>query len=210
LEFQSLWNDEAFSFDVVQRPLAAIQTVLVEKYHHPPLFFYVASISVSLFGPTAWALRLPSVIFGALTVGLVFLTASRFVHRTAGVIAGIFCLISPFHIAYSQEGRPYALAAFLALGSCYLFLFVLQRPTKMRQILYVVTSAALVYTHHWGLFVIACQGIVVLLLKRPLREKLSLITLFLLIGICYVPEFFVLRKQITGVQDAQWFWSESP
>jgi len=210
LEFQSLWNDEAFSFDVVQQPFTAIQSVLIEKYHHPPLFFYCAHISIYFFGAMAWALRLPSVIFGALTVGLVFFIANRFINRTAGVVAGIFCLISPFHIAYSQEGRPYALAAFLVLGSCYLFLLVLQQPKYIRQTFYVITSVALLYTHHWGLFVIASQGIVVLLLKRSFRKKLSLITLFLPIGLCYLPEFFALRTQITGSQGIQWFWSESP
>jgi len=68
LERQSLWNDEMFTMDVAGKSLGSIQETLVTSYHHPPLYFYLAHWSTASLGMTAWAIRFPSVIFGAFTV----------------------------------------------------------------------------------------------------------------------------------------------
>jgi uncharacterized membrane protein len=211
LELQSLWNDEMFSLDVASRPLGEIQERLVHFYHHPPLFFYLAHLSLELFGPSAWALRFPSALFGALTAGVLFLTARRFFSFRASALASILLLAAPFHIAYSQEGRPYALAGLLCLISCASLFALLQRRGILRQVVYVASTAALLYTHHWGAIVFAAQLMVSFWLKRRDVPSLrSLAPAWLVIALGYLPEYFALRTQIAASDSAGWFWVDPP
>lgn len=211
LEDQSLWNDEMFSFDAASRSFAEIQPRLIEYYHHPPLFFYFAHIALSLFGLTAWGLRSVSAISGALTVGVVYAVGRKLFGNTAGIAAGILCLISPFHIAYSQEGRPYALAALLCLLSFYSFLLFLNERKVRWGAAYVITSVALLYTHHWGIFVLAAHAIYVLINRESRRNNGKWILIsWLAIALAYIPELPALHHQDVATSASTWFWSQSP
>jgi len=211
LETQSLWNDEMFSLDVARQSLGDIQPALVANFHHPPLFFFLAHLSIQWFGATVWALRLPSAIAGAVTVGLVFSATDQFSSRLSALAAGVLCLISPFHLAYSQEGRPYALAALLALLSCLSFLFLLQDGTLRRKIGYVLFTIALLYTHHWGIFVLATQCLLVIVWhRRELWKQFLYFEFVAVIAVLYIPEMLALRQQTLDSVPVQWFWSAPP
>ncbi len=211
LEDQSLWNDEMFSLDVASRSLVDIQSTLIAYYHHPPLFFYLTHFALQWFGETAWALRFVSALFGALTIGLVYFCGGRFFSQRAGIVGGLLCLISPLHLAYSQEGRPYALAGFLCLSSFY-FLYLTLEEKKLRwAISYVITLVALLYTHHWGIFVAASQMIFVLLFSSmSWTEKRRFFISWIIIGLAYLPELFALKSQMSVSSAAGWFWVDRP
>ncbi|MBI1804319.1 MAG: glycosyltransferase family 39 protein [Ignavibacteriae bacterium] len=211
LEEQSLWNDEMFSLDVASSALNDIQPKLIAYYHHPPLFFYIAHFALQLFGYSAWALRSSSAFSGSLTVGLTFFVTARLFNQRAGFAAGIFCLLAPFHLAYSQEGRPYALAGFLCLSSTYLMYSFIERKTILKSISYVLSTVALLYTHHWGIFVIVAQVVVTLAVLRPKRQTLvHCVILWAVITILYVPETLALRQQVTSHDPNGWFWVQRP
>jgi hypothetical protein len=70
----------------------------------PGLYFFLEAVSIQLLGRTILAVRLSSVVIGALTVGALYLSArALFGHRT-GVIAAILLAVSPFHIFSSHIG----------------------------------------------------------------------------------------------------------
>ncbi len=211
LEFQSLWNDEMFSFDVALSPFGDIASTLASQYHHPPLFFYIVHVVLKLFGPTAAALRSVSALSGSLTVGLAYLLAHRLFGSRAGLLAALLLLVAPFHLAYSQEGRPYALAAFLAVASCYTLFRAVTDGEMIWIPLYGVATLALLYTHHWGLFVLASEIAAVFLVSgiHP-REKVVLAILWLVMVILYVPGALTLHKQMAASDAAGWFWVRPP
>jgi len=127
------------------------------------------------------------------------------------IVAGTLLLVAPFHLAYSQEGRPYALAALLCLLSTFLFLRLLEWPTAPRRGLYLLAIVALLYTHHWGLFVAAAHGLHGLLAARAARKPIApFLLLWGVAGLLYIPELLVLGHQSTAGPPAQWFWAESP
>ena len=211
LEGQSLWNDELFSFNVANLPLREIQPALTTYYHHPPLFFYLLHFVLRVFGNHAWALRLISAIGGSLTVGVVYIYAERFFGRRAGLIAGLLCLFAPFHLAYSQEGRPYALAALLALIGFYFLVEITLEQKKWHIVWYAVTSLALLHTHHWGIFVLASHLVFILVFagaSRDLKKKFGLV--WLAVGVLYVPAALALFQQATTHSRAGWFWVDRP
>lgn len=200
-----------FSFDVASRAFNDIQPTLVAHYHHPPLFFYLTHFALQSFGQTAWALRSVSAMFGTLTVGLVYLCGSKLFNLRAGIFAALLCLVSPLHLAYSQEGRPYALAGFLCLLSFY-FLYVMLEEKKLRWMIpYIVTLVSLLYTHHWGIFVVASHVIVVLLSSSTQwTEKRRFLAGWVIIGLAYVPELLALKSQISASSGSDWFWVDKP
>ncbi len=209
---QSLWNDEMFSFDVAAKPLAEIPATLAAHYHHPPLYFALLHFSLVIFGQSAWALRFPSAIFGACTAGLGSLLAYRLGGKRSAAIAGSLILIAPFHLAYSQEGRPYALAGLLCLASFYGLYELTRSPRKRWMAFYIVSLTALLYTHHWGIFVLASH-VAVLLFRRfalsPLQRRMLLFSWFVT-AMLYLPEYFALRAQMVNSAPDGWFWVQKP
>ncbi len=164
-------------------------------------------------GESVWALRCISAFSGTLTVGAVYLFAAGKGNRVAGIIAATLCALSPFHIAYSQEGRPYALAAFLALLSCHFFFTLLEKPNRRSMMAYLLTTIALLYTHHWGLFVAIAQFAAWLLAvgfqKPRITPKPFLVAVGILI-LLYIPEIPALRHQSSAGGSGVWWWSEAP
>jgi diacylglycerol kinase len=68
------------------------------------LYFFLEAGSIQVLGRTVLAVRILSVVSGALTVGLLYLTGrALFGHRT-GVVAAILLAVSHFHLAFSHLG----------------------------------------------------------------------------------------------------------
>ena len=211
LEAKSLWNDEMFSLRVAGSPVGAIQGILAAHYHHPPLFFYITHLFLKIFGENAWALRLPSAISGALTIPLLYAAGKKFFNVTSGFTCAILCLAAPFHVAYSQEGRPYALAGLLCLLSAYYFILCLRSYSAGRTAGFLLATTALLYTHHWGLFVVAAEFLVCISIVVKDRSLLMRwILTFGVLAVCYLPEFIAFRQQVAADSPAAWFWVEHP
>jgi len=70
----------------------------------PSLYFFVQSVSISLLGMTTQALRLPSALVGALTVGAVYLMGRSMFGPRAGLLAACILMLSHVHIHFSRLG----------------------------------------------------------------------------------------------------------
>lgn len=80
----------------------------------PSLYFYTTVPSVAVFGLTPLAVRLPSALFGVLTVLLVYLMIKD---KKIGLFAALFLAISPWHLQLSRAGFEANLGLMLtALG----------------------------------------------------------------------------------------------
>jgi 4-amino-4-deoxy-L-arabinose transferase-like glycosyltransferase len=111
------WLDEVFTFQRASlAPVALVQDSFLN--HHMPSFFLLLSPLVALGNPQYW-LRLPSAVFGALSVMLVFMIAARIAGRTAGVVGALIIGLSPAALAFSQEARSYTMEMCLILVALY-------------------------------------------------------------------------------------------
>ncbi|HMZ07784.1 MAG TPA: glycosyltransferase family 39 protein [Anaerolineales bacterium] len=73
-------------------------------YAFPGLYFYIPAASISMLGYTTAALRIPSAIAGALTVGATYLTGRFMFDRRTAAIAAIVLTGFHFHIHFSRIG----------------------------------------------------------------------------------------------------------
>lgn len=112
----SLNNDEQVQVLWSSLPFDGMMKEVRRDAVHPPLD-YLIQFSVGRLGGPEWVRRLPNVLFGIATVGLVMVLTAWWSSPTAGLIAGFLMSIVPMHIRYSQEVRPYSSALFFILAS---------------------------------------------------------------------------------------------
>ena len=153
---QSFWLDEAAQMIESVRPLA--QQFDIAGDFQPPLFHILLHFWLQVSQLEVWARLLP-VLFGLLTVYLVFKIGMKLYSRSVAITAALLMATAPFHYYYSQEVRPYALAALLGLATCY---FLLQKKWE----LYTVATILFVYTTYPASFLLLAQGIWLLVNNR--------------------------------------------
>jgi mannosyltransferase len=153
-----LWYDEIVTLvESVRLPIARI----VSEFHGVnahPLYSVVAHMTTTAFGEANWTLRLPAMLFGVASVGMVFVLATRVMSRPEAWAGALVLALSYHHIWFSQNARGYTMMGFFALFS----LWCLIRHAETRQPKYlawfVVASIAGVYTHLTMAFVVAGQA----------------------------------------------------
>ena len=121
LDHQSLWYDEGFSVYLARMSLGEI-TARTASDIHPPLYYYLLHLWLGPFGDSEFVLRFFSLLFGLLTVPLIYALGRRLLGTASGLLAASLLAVSPLYLWYSQEARMYTLVTFLCLLSSYLLL----------------------------------------------------------------------------------------
>ncbi len=67
-----------------------------------PLFIYASTIPIAIFGPTPFAARLTSALFGIAAVAGLFLLGRAMVSTTVGLFAALFLAVLPWHVHFSR------------------------------------------------------------------------------------------------------------
>jgi mannosyltransferase len=213
------WLDEASTLERASlAPIALVHDSFLN--HHMPSFFLMLSPLVGLGDPQFW-LRLPSAIFGALAVMLVFMIAARIAGRTAGVIAALVIGLSPTALAFSQEARSYTLEMTLILVALYgivrlaLDIAAASRPIRTGGIraawlAFILGSAAALDVLGDGLPWLLTANVIgaFLLLQSPSRRQLlrNFLVADMIVAACSAP-FYVLMTLYQGqgyVQSVMW------
>lgn len=160
----------------------------------PPLFFIIERTCFSVFGFSEIVAKWTVVIAGTSGVVAMYSLGKTMLNKPLGLFCATFTAINYFHIYYSQEVRPYVFAFLFATISFTCFILLLKSPTRKNQILYIVASLLLLYTHYYGIFVTIAQTVIVgivCLFDRKNLQSLTLLKRFLFcavcIAICYLP-----------------------
>lgn len=120
---QSLWLDEAITAVAVKSDtFVGLITKFSPGDFHPPLYYLFLKLWTNLFGYSEIALRIPSVIFGVLTIFVVYKIGKKLFNEKTGLVAALLIATNPLAIYYSQEARMYSLAALAVGASIWFFL----------------------------------------------------------------------------------------
>jgi mannosyltransferase len=165
---ESIWFDEAASIFSAKQPVIDMLKACVAWQRHPPLHFITLKMWINLFGDSEVSVRMLSAIFGIASIPLIFLVGKKLFNDRVGLLASFLLSISSFAIYYSQETRAYAMLLFLTLLSFVFFIRIMkhQDAGKLYFIAYFITNTLLIYTHYFGLFVIASQLFYFILVKK--------------------------------------------
>jgi uncharacterized membrane protein len=98
--------------------LDTVQGLATEEPQLPPLYFILARFWVQLFGPQVATVRSLSAWISLLVFPSIYwLCWELFRSAPAGWMAVTITAVSPFHVLYAQEARPYMMFAVLVLLS---------------------------------------------------------------------------------------------
>jgi uncharacterized membrane protein len=216
LDSESLWLDEGHSIDLARlEPSQMLETL--SKDVHAPLYFLILHYWINLFGEAEFTLRFLSVIFGFFAIFMMYKVGSLIYDKRTGILSSLTLALSPFHIYFSQEARPYALVALLTLLSMYFFIKILEKRTIWNSIGYIVASILLMYTHVFGLFIIISQNIFIassyLFSKKPLKPGLKEWILYqAILIVLFIPWIGILAAQALNIQNPDYvtFWIRVP
>jgi 4-amino-4-deoxy-L-arabinose transferase-like glycosyltransferase len=101
------WSDEATTIRRSGLPLCdLVRDSLL--FHQLPAYYVVTSW-VLPFGDTAFWVRLPAMLFGALSCALAFAVARSLGGMVAGLGAGLLVAFSPDMVQYGQDARCYSM-----------------------------------------------------------------------------------------------------
>ncbi len=151
--------------------LTAVTGVL-RKNVHLPLYFYFMHYWLKLFGISEWVLRLPSAVFGALAVVLIFLLGRELFNPLVGLVSSLLIGFMPEQIHYSQQARMYPLLALLAIASTFAITLARKHSSsRLPYVLFAVLSIAGLYTHYEYVFFFAAQSFYIWVVSPLGRQK---------------------------------------
>ena len=196
---QSLWLDEAVQAITAKGSFTYIFLEIVGDFH-PPLYHFLMHYWVLIFGSSEIALRMPSVLFGVGTVGIVYLITKKITDsKICSIIAALFLATAPFHIYYSQEARMYSMGTFFMAVSFYYFLRILKDDKGALKVIFFIATLAALYTDYYAWLGILAQ-VIYLLIKKKFKFGIW----YLLFVICYSPWLPMFLTQIkTGMMATQ-------
>ena len=173
---RSFWVDEALSVHQAQLPFGQMLEDLRATDVHPPLHFAVLWATVRALGTAEWAVRLPSVVFGAALVPVLYGCARELYDRRTARVAAALAVPAPFLVWYSQEARMYALFMVVGVAAVWAQVAALRRGSGTAFVAWGVASAALLWTQWFAVLPLAVQQVVTvvhLVRRRRTRDAAS-------------------------------------
>ena len=168
LTTSDLWLDEALTVNIAKLPLSEL-THALRQDGAPPLYYVLLHGWIQVFGSSDVAVRALSGILGLIFIGLSYVAGRRFgtderERRWSAWAAVLVVASSPYAIRFSTEARMYMLAMVLVLFGYLAVQRMIERgPSLGRFAAVAVTTAALLYTQYWSLFLLAVVGTLMVL-----------------------------------------------
>ena len=171
---ESFWLDEVNGLRLCLENSKAFWTGL-GAHHAPPLHFLILRF-LSTWTLSEFWLRLPSAIFAVLSIPVAYRFLRNFFPAVSAGAAVLFLALSPAHLTYSQEARPYALYLLLCLLSMDFFhrSVLGKEQSRGRLAIYCLASALALYTHYIAFFVLGTQAVLYFGYKKIRKDEKGL------------------------------------
>lgn len=218
-----LWYDEMSIFSIASQsfPFGMLKAD-AHRFLLFPLYYLDYHIWIKAFGESDFVIRLMSVFFDVLSMGVIFLCAMEFPKTKqdenicgssvgAGICAAFLYAINATFLYYSQEAKFYSLTFFLVGLMMFFALRLAKGPNTKNVLLFCFSGLILMYTHVSQVLLVtllvAAAGI--FLLKNKLRKESASLLLFFILSMFpmvvfsrFIPDYF------SGNFDAVvWDWS---
>lgn len=161
---KGIWLDEAISIGHAQRDWSSLWHDIITGSRHMRLY-YVLLHPWMRIGESEAAIRTLSVLFALATVPVVYGLGSVLFRPRVGAIAAVLLTVNPFFIQYAQEARSYSLVLLLASLSSYLFVIVIERPSRRLWALYALCAVLAIHAHIFAILVVVAH-VVSLVVRR--------------------------------------------
>ena len=152
-----LWLDETLSVNIARLPLSQIPRALAHD-GAPPLYYVLLHGWMAVFGQSDVAVRALSGVISVATLPLFWVAGRRLGGRAVAWVSFFLAVSSPFAINYATSARMYSLMIFWSVLGFLALSRALERPDRGRLVALGAVTAAVLYTHYWGLYLVLAAG----------------------------------------------------
>lgn len=139
-----------------------------------------------LFGYSEIVVKLPFLIFGVLSVLLIYKIGKLWYNSTVGLVSASFLSTLEYFVSYSQIARPYISGLFFALLMVFFWTKIVKQPHKhllINAIGYIIGSVLCAYNHYFSLLFAIIVGLTgLLLIEKTYIKRYILFGLFIFIA----------------------------
>jgi hypothetical protein len=189
------WVDEGISVGIASHRLSEIPALL-RLDGSPPLFYVILHFWIRTFGSSEVSTHLLSLLSSLVLIPVAWWCARTLFGPTAARYATVLAATNPFLAWFSTETRMYPLICGLAMLGVTMAVRAARDRSGKDAVWAVLLLAALIYSHNWGLYVVAATAVVLLFVavrKGDLLLGLSVIaggTAVALLYLPWLPTFF--------------------
>jgi|TARA_Y100000310_G_scaffold217524_1_gene218564 uncharacterized membrane protein len=205
----SIWLDEAATILESNRNLAEIISFLKKDGLGPPLYYFLLSLWMRVFGISEFAVKSLSIIFYMLSLFAVYFSGKSIYDKKTGLLCLFLYMVSPLSIVHALNVRMYSLLGLVGIMSTLFFLklFLLKVDSRKDFLLYILVNVFGTFTHYWFMFVILSQIVCYILLFSG-----SLFKKFIAATVISLMPFFLLWLPIlfSQMDNGSTFWLEKP
>jgi uncharacterized membrane protein len=175
LSAQSIWWDEAFTWQTASHGLANFVQMLLTGDRNPPLYFVTVAAWGGLAGWSEFSLRFVSVMWSMLGLAFLLNLARRLFNTSSGMWTLALAAVAPALIVYAQEARMYAAFFALTAATLYFGWRIYERSTQrsafsIQKLLwaFLLCEAGLLLTHYFAIPLVVTLNLfaVIVLLRR--------------------------------------------
>lgn len=152
-----LWLDESISVNIAKLPVSQIPRALSHD-GAPPLYYVLLHYWMAVFGRGDFAVRALSGLTSVCTLPFFWAAGRRLGGRPVAWVTFFLALTSPFAIDYATSARMYSLMILWSVLGYLALSRALTEPSRGRLVAVGAVTAALLYTHYWGLYLVAVVG----------------------------------------------------
>jgi len=195
LDYQSLRGDESFTIWFSAHSWSWLLPNIANVEPNPPLYYFLLHYWMQALGQSEFATRLLSLLFGVLSVPVVYLLGKSLGQPAAGVLSAFLMAINPFQIWHAQDVRNYTIWPVLSMAALIFLLHALQEGKMRYWAGWLGMTLLSLYIHYYDLFMLLFQNLFFLILLstgwglRSSRRRLLLMWLVIqvVLAIMYVP-----------------------
>jgi len=150
LTAQGMWRDEVDQWRLAQEAWSVLWSRFSQIGWNGPLYSPILRLWINVTGESVYALRYFSLIWGVLSIAMVYALGRRLFDDKTAWVTSILMAFSPYMVWYAQEVKMYAWILWLVL----IILYGVERMRNHRWLLWgsgiVVLMALLFYSHILG------------------------------------------------------------
>ncbi len=159
-----LWLDEVLTLlDFVRYPVGHIVTSFPSQNQHM-LFSLLAKLSTTVFGESAWSIRLPSVLFGIGSIWAFFFLGRKILGQKEALLGCALLTVSYHHIWFSQNARGYMGLLLFTILATWCWLEALEKNDTKWWAAYSLFIVLGMWANITMAVVVAVQGLIYLVL----------------------------------------------
>ena len=195
----ALWLDETISVNIAKLPLHQIPSALSHD-GAPPLYYVMLHFWMELFGRGDFAVRALSGVTSVISLPVFWLAGRRLGGRTVAWVTFFLALSSPFAINYATATRMYSLMILVSLLGYLALSRAYENPSRRHLVEVGLVTAALLYTHYWGIYLVIVAGLWVLWRVRVSGRGMPIFRAMFIGGLFWLPwsPIFVFQALHTG------------